>query len=63
MANCVAQWRAQGLEVDLGALPMSNRRELRSIGPMQALVSLSASILISFPQCFKEHFIIYVFLL
>jgi hypothetical protein len=43
---------------------MSSRQGLRIIGPMRALVSLSASILVLLPLRFKlEHFIIYVFLL
>jgi hypothetical protein len=42
---------------------MSNRRGLRIIGSMWALVSPSDSILVSFLLCFKlEHFIFYVFL-
>jgi hypothetical protein len=42
---------------------VSSSRELRIMGPMQALVSPSDSILISLSLYFKlEHFIIYVFL-
>jgi hypothetical protein len=41
---------------------VSSSRGLHIIGLMRALASLSASILISLPLCFKlEHFIIYVF--
>jgi hypothetical protein len=46
------------------AHPVSSSRELRIIGPMRALASSSASILVSLPLCFKlEHIIIYIFLL
>jgi hypothetical protein len=57
----VAQWRARGFGGDLGARPVSSRRELRILGPMWTLISLSDSIFISLSLCFKlEHFIIYV---
>jgi hypothetical protein len=60
----VTQWRARGLGGDLGACPMSSSRGLRIIGLMRALVSSSASILVSLLLCLKlERFIIYVFLL
>jgi hypothetical protein len=59
----VAQWRARGLGGDLGALPVSSSWGLHILVLMQALVSLSDSILVSLPLCFKlEHFIIYVYL-
>jgi hypothetical protein len=48
----------------MGARPVRSSRGLRILGPVQALVSLSDSILVSLPLCFKlEHFIIYVSLL
>jgi hypothetical protein len=48
----------------MGAHPVSSSRGLRILGPMQALVSLSDSILVLLPLCFKlEHFIIFVSLL
>jgi hypothetical protein len=48
----------------MGARPVSRSQGLRIIGLMRALVSLSGSILVSLPLCFKlEHFIIYVSLL
>jgi hypothetical protein len=41
---------------------VSSSRGLHIIGPMRALESSGASILVSLPLCFKlEHFIIYVF--
>jgi hypothetical protein len=58
----MAQWWTRGLGGDLGAHPVSSSGGLHNIGPMRALASLSASILVSRPLCFKlEHFIIYVF--
>jgi hypothetical protein len=48
----------------MGARPMSSSRGLRILGPMQALVSSSDSVLVLLPLCFKlEHFIISVSLL
>jgi hypothetical protein len=48
----------------MGARPMSSRRGLRILVPMQTLVSPSDSILVSLLLCFKlEDFIIYVSLL
>jgi hypothetical protein len=40
---------------DLGARSVSSSRELRIIGLMQALVSLSASILVSIPLCLNSN--------
>jgi hypothetical protein len=37
----IAQWKAQGLGGDMGALPMSSNQVLRIIGPMWALASPS----------------------
>jgi hypothetical protein len=48
----VVQWGARGLGRDLGAYPVSDSRGLRIIGLMQALVSLSDSILVSLLLCF-----------
>jgi hypothetical protein len=48
----------------MGARPVSSRQGLHILGPMQALVSSSGSILVSLSLCFKlEHFIVYVSLL
>jgi hypothetical protein len=48
----------------MGACPVGSRRGLHIIWTMRALASLSDSILVLLPLCFKlEHFIIYVFLL
>jgi hypothetical protein len=60
----VAQWRVWGLGGELGARPVSSSQGLRIIGPMRALVSLSTSILVSLPLCFKlEYFSTSAFLL
>jgi hypothetical protein len=62
--TAVAQWRARSVGRDLGAHPVSSNRELRILGPMQALVSPSGSILVLLPPCLNlENFIIYVSLL